>query len=147
MADDDKELTAAEEANFGGQPKGEEPSGYIANFNGDEIDGVTYQMGDRIADNVDQGTIAYLVQNGRITPTTPGAAGSPSGAEGATGIPQPEKANAPTLTAEQQADADKLKDDNTRDQLLAIAKDEDVAVETDDNKADLAAKIVAKRAK
>lgn len=149
MADEDDkvELTEAEKDNFGGQPEGETPSGYIANFDGDEVDGRIYKLGERIADNVDPGTIAFLVQNGRITPTTEGAAGSPSGGTGGgTGIPQPEGAagETPTLTDGQQAEADKLVSDNSKADLLAMAKDKGVeGVTEDNNKAEIAAKIVA----
>jgi hypothetical protein len=144
-------LSEAERDNFGGQPEGETPSGYIANFEGDEIDGRRYKLGERIADTVDAGTIAYLVQNGRITPTTEGAAGSPSGSEGGTapgGEPSSDTTGeGPTLTDEQQAEADKLVDGNTKDDLLALAEAEGVeGVTADNNKAEIAAKIVAARA-
>jgi hypothetical protein len=158
MADDEKdELTPAEEANFGGQPQGEEPTGYIANFDGDEVDGKRYKMGDRLADDVDAGTIAYLVQNGRFTPTTAGAAGSPSGGDSSDpAIPtgedpghksdSPEKSDAPELNADEQAEADALVNSSSKDDLLGTAKAEGIeGVTADNNKAEIAAKIIAAR--
>jgi hypothetical protein len=153
MAEDDKaetvgektELTDAESDNFGAQPA-TEPAGYVANFDGDTIDGRTYKLGEKIDGSVDAGTIAYLVQNGRITGYSEDSAASPSGGEpGGTGIPQPE-GDGPTLSAEQQADADKLVADNSKAELLKIAEDEGVEDVTDDNnKSEIAAKIVAGR--
>ena len=143
-------LTSADEGRFSAQPIADEPTGYIANFSGDEVNGKVYEMGERLADDVDAGTIAYLVQNGRFTPTTADAAGTPAGGEGGTGAPDaPTNAtdDTPTLTAEQQAEADKLVNDNTKDELLKLAEDEKVeGVTADNNKAEIAAKIVAARA-
>lgn len=124
----------------------EEPSGYIANFDGDEIDGKRYALGDRIDSNVDAGTIAFLVTQGRITPTTEGMAGTPSGGTDEATRPAGAKAEeGPTLTAAQQAEADQLVNDNTKDELLAMA-DGVEGVTGDNNKAEIAAKIVANRA-
>lgn len=144
MPDEKDELTDAERDNFGAQPEGEEPSGYVANFEGDEINGKRYKLGEKIASDVDPGTIAYLVQNGRITPFTGDSAQSPSGGEGGTGIPQPEgDSDAPTLTAEQQAEADQLVKDNNAEELAALA--DDAGVSKSGTKAEVAARIVAAR--
>lgn len=155
MADaDDNELTDAEAAGFGDQPEGETPTGYVANFEGDEIDGKRYKLGERIASDVDSGTIAYLVQNGRITPTTDGFT-EPSGGDpithgdGGEKTPNPDDANrfaAYDLNEDTRAAAQALFDENTVVELKAIAEDEKVELEGDDNKADIAAKIALKRA-
>lgn len=149
---DETELTADEQDNFGAQPETDAgaagAAGYVANFEGDVINGVRYKMGDRIADDVDPGTIAYLVQNGRISGFADGDS-NPQPSLGDSSDPAIPNATADvfaSLTADQKAEAETLKADNTADQLRAIAKDEGVAVETDDNKTDLAAKIVAARA-
>jgi hypothetical protein len=42
-----------------------------AQFDGDEIDGVTYGLGDEIKDTVDAGTIAFLEGRGRIASAPP----------------------------------------------------------------------------
>lgn len=142
MADEKDELTDAEKDNFGGQPEGSEPTGYVANFDGDEIDGKRYKLGERIAADVDAGTIAYLVQNGRITPTTEGFS-SPSGGEDSS---IPSASEEPTLTAEQQAEADELVASSSKDDLLGTAEAEGVeGVTKDNNKSEIAAKIVAAR--
>jgi hypothetical protein len=44
---------------------------YFANFDGDEINGRRYGLGDPIDDDVDTGTLVYLAQTGRITATQP----------------------------------------------------------------------------
>ena len=77
----DNEQSETEALNEAGPGVATEPSGYVANFEGDEIDGVTYSLGDRIADGLDPGTIAYLVKNGRITPVTDAVEDSPSGGD------------------------------------------------------------------
>jgi hypothetical protein len=145
---DDNDVKQLPDAPAGGTSPGEgqTATGYVANFDGDEIDGKRYALGERIADTVDAGTIAYLVQNGRITGTAEGGADTPSG--GTEEATRPTggdgKDEGPTLTAEQQADADKLVADNTKEQLLAIAEDGGVeGVTADNNKAEIAAKIIA----
>jgi len=147
MADDTDEAKA-EAIDEQGPGVAETPTGYVANFEGDEIDGKRYSLGERIADSVDAGTIAYLVQNGRITAVTDGF-NSPSGGDSIThsGSPgAPAEGKGPTLTDEQQAEADKLVNSNNKDELLALAKDEGVEGVTDDNnKSEIAAKIVAAR--
>lgn len=45
---------------------------YVANFEGDEIDGKRYAYGDEIDESVDAGTIRYLVENGRLTELSEG---------------------------------------------------------------------------
>lgn len=142
----DNEQSETEALNEAGPGVATEPSGYVANFEGDEIDGVTYSLGDRIADGLDPGTIAYLVKNGRITPVTDAVAESPSGGESPIhGGKAPAGDSGPKLTDEQQAEADKLAN-KSKDELLAIAKDEGVdGVTEDNNKAEIAAKIVAAR--
>jgi hypothetical protein len=134
-----EDLTAADEGRFSAQPTAETPTGYIANFSGDEINGRVYKVGDRIADDVDAGTLAFLVQNGRITPTTADAAGSPAGGEGGTGTPDANDAETDPAVTE-------LVDGNTKEALLKIAEDEKVeGVTADNNKTEIATKIVEAR--
>lgn len=45
---------------------------YIANFEGDEIDGRRYAYGEEIDERLDAGTANYLVQNGRLTELSEG---------------------------------------------------------------------------
>lgn len=44
---------------------------YFANFDGDDINGKRYALGEEIADDVDAGTLAFLANTGRITTTAP----------------------------------------------------------------------------
>jgi hypothetical protein len=46
---------------------------YFAQFDGDEINGKRYGIGEEIADSVDAGTLAFLVAGGRIASTPPAA--------------------------------------------------------------------------
>lgn len=135
MADD---TLPGDAENFSAQPEGEAALGYVANFSGDEIEGKVYQMGDKIASGLDAGTIRYLVENGRITPTTPDSAGSPSGGTGATGIPNGDGGSG-------NSEADALVKDNTADELRTMAADEGVELAAGDTKAEIAAKILAAR--
>jgi hypothetical protein len=139
---DETDNAAADDAheNMSAQPATEAgaagASGYVANFDGDEIDGKRYSLGEKIDDNVDPATIAFLVQNGRITPYAPGIDGEPSGGESPIHGPG---------TGEGNADADALAGDNTKAELLKLAEDEKVDVPADATKAEIAAAIVAKR--
>jgi hypothetical protein len=154
MADEQDPPEAGDEAleNFGNDPIGA-PSRdvYYANFNGDEINGRTYQLGERIADDVDAGTLAYLVQNGRITPASnedgEGIAGggeeAGGGEDGAGSGSDPFSAY--DLDANERAEAEQLKADNDAASLRKLAADEDVELESDDNKSDVAAKIMIAR--
>jgi hypothetical protein len=45
---------------------------YVANFEGDEIDGKRYAYGDEIDESVDAGTVRYLYENGRLTELSEG---------------------------------------------------------------------------
>jgi hypothetical protein len=47
---------------------------YFANFEGDEINGKFYALGDTIADDVDVGTLGFLESTGRIGATKPDTA-------------------------------------------------------------------------
>jgi hypothetical protein len=143
MAEDT--LNNADANNFGNDLAAKEgaPGGYIANFNGDEIDGKTYKLGDKIDDSVDAGTLAYLQQIGRITAVGEGGE-APSGGEGGTGVPtgqQNGNANVELSDAEQ-AEADQLVADNSAEQLRDMIPE---GQSTSGTKADLAARIVAGR--
>lgn len=154
MTDDDKNEneTAAEEAeisqNFGNQRATDAPTKYVANFTGDEVDGHRYELGEELKDNVDAGTIAYLVQNGRFTPKSPGDSNEPAGGteEAIPGNAKDEggAAEEVTLTEAEQTEADALVADNSKDDLLALA-DGVAGVTKDNNKAEIAAKLVASR--
>lgn len=152
MADDNK-LDGPDAARFGNSLTAETDTAvdYVANFEGDEIDGTTYNLGDKIKRGIDAGTLAYLVQNGRITPTTPDSANAPAGGEPADmgdgkGAPSTRPAIDPALDGTEQGGADTLVADNSKSDLLALAKAEGVdGVSGDDNKAEIAARIVASR--
>lgn len=116
---------------------------YVANFNGDEIDGKTYQMGDPIAPSLDAGTAAYLTQIGRITAVSPDAVGVPSGGSN-DGLTPPPRAGAPDSRAAA-SPADQLVADNSKGDLLKMAEAEGADVSDSDSKATIAAAIVAKR--
>ncbi|MBA2720090.1 MAG: hypothetical protein H0U52_12770 [Chloroflexi bacterium] len=121
------------------------PMTYKANFEGDEIDGKRYGLGDTIAESVDAGTIAFLVQNGRITPNSPADDSTSGGEGGPAPKPPADQADDFDLDADETAEVEQLKADNTAEQLRAIAEAEGTDVEGDDNKTDLASKIVAGR--
>jgi hypothetical protein len=65
--DDTKKTMGADDANFGNAETIPSNPVYIANFEGDEIDGKRYSLGEAIDSKVDAGTIRFLVQNGRIS--------------------------------------------------------------------------------
>lgn len=147
-------------SNFGNAPAGDglaPREKYIANFEGDEIAGKRYGLGEEIADDVDAGTIAYLVQIGRITPksaTDSDATSLGEGANDTTGTGANVKTPAPAaedpfasydLTDEEKAEAEQLKADNNAEQLREEAANAGVELESDDNKSDMAAKIVISR--
>ena len=137
----DENAAAAEEANenMSAQPALDAgaagASGYVANFDGDEIDGKRYALGEKIADSVDPGTLAYLVQNGRITPFAEGTPGEPSGGDDPTH----------GLGGGSTDEAATLEDGNSKAALLKLAADENVDVSDSATKAEIAAAIVAKR--
>ena len=48
-----------------------EKTKYFANFDGDDLNGHVYKLGEEIKDDVDGGTLNYLLQTGRISSTKP----------------------------------------------------------------------------
>lgn len=143
---DEKNLAADDAANFGNSLTAESdvPVNYVANFEGDEIDGTTYAMGDKIT-GLDAGTAAYLVQNGRITPTSDDSAGTPAGGSGGDGITPPGASAGDqevTLSDTEQAEADTLVADNSAADLQAMLPE---GSSKSGSKADLAARIIAGR--
>lgn len=147
------EATSSEiEAGFGNTTAtaSDAPMTYKANFDGDEIDGKRYALGDTIDAKVDAGTIAFLVQNGRITPNSP-SDDSTSGGEGGKAPAGNDQDSGKDpfegydLGEDERAEASQLVKDNQAPALRQIAEDEEVELESDDNKADVAAKIVIAR--
>lgn len=140
---DDKDLSDE----FGGQPETDAgaagAAGYVANFEGDEIDGKRYKLGEKIADGIDPGTIAYLVQNGRITAAASVDTMEPSGGDsntlaGSPGSPPTDIANA--LSADEKARVDELVEQNSGDALAELA--EEAGVSKSGTKAEVAERIV-----
>lgn len=54
---------------------------YVSNFEGEEINGRRYALGEGIDESVDAGTIRYLVSNGRITELGPNDAPATAGGD------------------------------------------------------------------
>jgi hypothetical protein len=75
--------TGDSDKNFGNAETIPASPKYIANFEGDEIDGVIYSLGDEIPKPgkpmPDPGTLRYLVQIGRITEKAEGDSDAPAG--------------------------------------------------------------------
>lgn len=123
---------------------------YVANFEGDEINGKRYSVGDEIADDVDGGTIAYLVGIGRITHTTTADSKQPAvGGEPDALTPQStDPLDGAHLTEEETAARDKLVEDEgaNLDKLREIAANEGVeGVTADQDAAGVATLIIIKR--
>jgi len=187
-------LSDADRARFGGSLDTEtaEPK-YIANFDGDEINGKTYKVGEEIDSSVDEATLLYLTQLGRIRANTASDGNAPVGGTsdglqpimgatdpasmdrnamlaelaapmsdddlrraveakrgGSSFSPADEENDDEeddfNLSEEETAARDKLVADNSKDALLALAKDENVeGVKADNNKDEIATKIIVAR--
>lgn len=138
--------TGADDANFSNAETIPANPKYIANFNGDEINGVTYQEGDEIASDVDAGTIRYLVQIGRITEKSAEDSNLTSTGETGRNAMDPRGSTStadPVLSADETAERDRLVSGNNKDELLALAEGTDAT--DDNNKAEIATKIVLSR--
>lgn len=156
-SNDPPEATAEELQNFGNAPGPGDPprEKYIANFDGDEIAGTTYALGEEIDSSVDAGTLAYLVQIGRITPKSAedsdatslgGSANDLTGTGGNGKAAGSEGADDPQLTADETAEVTKLVDGNSKADLLTLAESEGVeGVTEDNNKTEIATKIIVAR--
>lgn len=87
---DETNSTGATDANFANAETIPANAKYIANFDGDEVNGKRYALGDELAADVDAGTIRYLVQNGRFTEkSVDDSNATATGGTGGTGIPTP----------------------------------------------------------
>lgn len=85
---------------------------YYAQFDGDEVDGKVYKLGEPLKDSVDAGTITYLVGMGRIGSTPPAEPNKDAGDLGLPDDSDPRTAQLRVL-----ADLDPM--DMTRAELVA----------------------------
>lgn len=85
---------------------------YYAQFDGDEVDGKVYKLGEKLKSSVDVGTITYLVGMGRIGSTRPSEPNKDAGDLGLPDDSDPRTAQLRVL-----ADLDPM--DMTREELVA----------------------------
>jgi len=85
---------------------------YYAQFDGDEVDGKIYRLGEPLKDSVDAGTIAYLVGMGRIGSTPPAEANKDAG-----DLSLPDDSDPRTAQARVLADLDPM--EMTREELVS----------------------------
>ncbi len=100
---------------------------HYALFDGDEVDGKRYALGDEIDASVDAGTLAYLIGIGRVGATPPaGVEKAPAGSAGL-----PDDSDPATMQAKVLADMDPAS--MTRDELIAHIGQLSTAEASDDD--------------
>lgn len=116
---------------------------YLSNFNSLEFGGKFHEFGEEIkVRKGEEGAIDVLVREGRVTAVADDDPKQPATAEaGEGGEAEPSAAE----EAEENNEQPSL-DGMTKAELVTQAEAEGVAIETDDNKADIISKIEAKRA-
>lgn len=143
-----KRPTASKGAGDNRQPNSAATKFY-ANFDGDEVNGRRYALGEALADDVDPGTAAYLVSNGRFTASTAEASdATATGGKGPALTPTPDPLEGVTLTDDEIAARDRLvaDEDGNLDKLREIATNEGVeGVTTEQDAATVATLIVVHR--